>query len=89
MERNVAYVQNSRELHEAAAALAERAVDAARFLITHSAEEAMVGKHEPLVRGGRKASMPIRPARAGEKADLFVEGEPMMQMPMEQNLTEG
>src|SRR5436309_12105889 len=30
MERNVAYVQHSKELHEAAAALAQRAVDTAR-----------------------------------------------------------
>jgi nitrite reductase/ring-hydroxylating ferredoxin subunit/multimeric flavodoxin WrbA len=89
MERNIAYVRGSQELHEAAAALAERAVDAARFLVTHSAEEAMAGKHEPLVRGGRKASMPIRAAKRGEQADVYVEGEPMMRIPADQTLTEG
>src|SRR5437773_2048443 len=43
MERNVPYVQHSKDLHEAAAALAQRAVDTARFLITHSAEEKIGG----------------------------------------------
>jgi nitrite reductase/ring-hydroxylating ferredoxin subunit/multimeric flavodoxin WrbA len=67
MERNVAHVQQSKELHEAAAALAERAVDTARFLITHSAEEAMVGRHEPLVRAGRKAWQPMMPIRGEQQ----------------------
>src|ERR1051326_1644943 len=89
MERNVAYVQHSADLHDAARALVARAVDTARFLITHSEEEAMVGKHEPLVRAGRKASMPVRAAGKGEKADVYIEGEPMMQVRPAQELTEG
>lgn len=67
MERNVAYVQHSEDLHEAAAALAQRAVDTARFLITHSAEEAMGGRHEPLVRAGRKAGQPMIPGRGQQQ----------------------
>jgi len=43
----VSYVQHSMELHDAARALVTRAVDSARFLITHSEEEAMVG-HWPV-----------------------------------------
>lgn len=89
MERNVAYVKQSEELHEAARALVARAVDTARFLITHSDEEAMVGRHEPLVRAGRKASMPVRAAAKGESADVYVEGEPMIQIRPKQELTEG
>jgi nitrite reductase/ring-hydroxylating ferredoxin subunit/multimeric flavodoxin WrbA len=69
MERNVAYVQHSKDLHEAAAALAQRAVDTARFLVTHSAEEAMGGRHEPLVRAGRKAGQPMVPIR-GQQPQL-------------------
>jgi len=89
MERNVAYVQQSEDLHEAARALVTRAVDTARFVITHSEEEAMVGHHEPLVRAGRKASMPVRAAGKGEPADVYVEGEPMIQIRPKQELTEG
>ena len=55
MEQNVSYVRHSRELHGAARALVTRAVDAARFLIVHSEEEEKIGRHEPLVRAGRKA----------------------------------
>lgn len=89
MERNMAFVRGSEELHDGARALIARAVDTARFIITHSEEEAMVGRHEPLVRAGRKASMPIRAVNAGERADVFVEGEPMMQVRKEQQLSEG
>jgi nitrite reductase/ring-hydroxylating ferredoxin subunit/multimeric flavodoxin WrbA len=89
MEQNIAYVQHSLELHDAARALATRAVDAARFLIEHSEEDAMVGRHEPLVRAGRKASMRVRKAEADEKADVFVEGEPMMQVRERELLSEG
>ena len=89
MERNVAYVQHSADLHDAARALAARAVDTARFLITHSEEEAMVGRHEPLVRAGRKASMPVRAAATGESANVYVEGEPMIEVRPAQELTEG
>jgi nitrite reductase/ring-hydroxylating ferredoxin subunit/multimeric flavodoxin WrbA len=74
MERNVAYVQQSKELHEAASALAERAVDTARFLITHSAEEAMVGRSEPLVRAGRKAWQPMIPIRGEQPPQRLTEG---------------
>ena len=49
----------------------------------------MVGRHEPLVRAGRKASMQIRAVNAGERADVYVEGEPMMQVRKEQQLSEG
>ena len=89
MERNVSYVQHSLELHDAARALVTRAVDSARFLITHSEEEAMVGHHEPLVRAGRKASMPVRKAGAGERAEVYVEGEPMMRVSRNEELFEG
>lgn len=89
MERNMAYVQQSADLHEAAAALVTRAVDAARVLISHSAEDEKAGRHEPLVRAGRKASMPIRAAAPGEHATVFVEGEPMIEIKPGQRLTEG
>jgi len=89
MERNVAYVKHSDDLHDAARALVTRAVDTARFIITHSEEEAMVGRHEPLVRAGRKASMPVRAPSKGEPADVYVEGEPMIQIRPKQELTEG
>ncbi len=89
MERNVSYVQHSIELHDAARALMTRAVDAARFLVEHSAGDAMVGHHEPLVRAGRKASMRVRPARPEETPDVFVEGEGMMQMTTKEELSEG
>jgi nitrite reductase/ring-hydroxylating ferredoxin subunit/multimeric flavodoxin WrbA len=89
MERNVAYVKHSEDLHEAARALVARAVDTARFIITHSEEEAMVGRREPLVRAGRKASMPVRAASQDERADVYVEGEPMIQIRPKQELTEG
>jgi len=89
MERNVAYVKQSDDLHDAARALVTRAVDTARFLITHSEEEAIVGHHEPLVRAGRKASMPVRGMEKGEHADVFIEGEPLMQIRTKQELSEG
>ena len=89
MERNVSYVQHSMELHDAARALVTRAVDSARFLVTHSEEDAMVGRHEPLVRAGRKASMPVRKPTQGERPDLYIEGEPMMRMTETEELTEG
>jgi nitrite reductase/ring-hydroxylating ferredoxin subunit/multimeric flavodoxin WrbA len=56
MERNVAFVKTSPDLHEAARELAARAVDTARFIITHSEEEAAVGVKPLMVRAGRKAS---------------------------------
>ncbi|HJQ38783.1 MAG TPA: Rieske 2Fe-2S domain-containing protein [Thermoanaerobaculia bacterium] len=56
MERNIAFVKTSPDLHEAARELVARAVDAARFLITHSEEEAVVGARPPMIRAGRKAS---------------------------------
>jgi len=80
MERNIAYVRGSEELHDAARALVTRAVDTARFIVTHSEEETMVGQREPLVRAGRKASMPVRKPEAGEQPDVYVEGEPMMKV---------
>ena len=57
MERNVAIVAASRELHDGARALAGRAVDLARVLIESEIEKG------PLERGGRKA---FRPAPAAE-----------------------
>ena len=89
MERNIAYVRGSEELHDAARALVARAIDTANFIVTHSEEEAMVGRREPLVRAGRKASMPVRAAAKGESADVYVEGEPMIQIRPKQELTEG
>jgi nitrite reductase/ring-hydroxylating ferredoxin subunit/multimeric flavodoxin WrbA len=49
MERNVAFVQESRELREGAEALSDRAVELARTLL------AGVGTPEHIIRGGRKA----------------------------------
>jgi nitrite reductase/ring-hydroxylating ferredoxin subunit/multimeric flavodoxin WrbA len=49
MENNVSYVRTSTELDDASRALAQRAIDHARMLLDHAAEE-------PLVRAGRKAS---------------------------------
>jgi nitrite reductase/ring-hydroxylating ferredoxin subunit/multimeric flavodoxin WrbA len=89
MEQNIAYVKHSEDLHDAARALVARAVDTARFIITHSEEEAMVGRREPLVRAGRKASMPVRAAGKDERPDAYVEGEPMIQIRPKQELTEG
>jgi nitrite reductase/ring-hydroxylating ferredoxin subunit/multimeric flavodoxin WrbA len=89
MERNIAYVQGSEELHDAARALVARAIDTASFIVTHSEEEAVVGRREPLVRAGRKASMPVRRAEAGEQADVYVEGEPMVKLSRGEELTEG
>jgi hypothetical protein len=49
MERNVAFVRESRELHEGARALAERAIDLARDLLSSR------GTPDRVCRGGRKA----------------------------------
>ena len=49
----------------------------------------MVGRREPLVRAGRKASMQIRAVNEGERPDVYVEGEPMMQIRKDQQLSEG
>ena len=49
----------------------------------------MVGRREPLVRAGRKASMPVRAMENDERADVYVEGEPMIQIRPKQELTEG
>ena len=49
----------------------------------------MVGHHEPLVRAGRKASMRVRQAGPGEAPDVFVEGEPMMRVGANEELSEG
>jgi nitrite reductase/ring-hydroxylating ferredoxin subunit/multimeric flavodoxin WrbA len=89
MERNVAYVRGSEELHDGARALVARAIDTARFIVTHSEEEAVIGRREPLVRAGRKASMPVRKPDAGEQPDVYVEGEPMMKVNRGEELTEG
>lgn len=56
MERNIAFVKKSDELHEAARELVTRAVDTAQFLIVHSEEEARAGHVLPMIRAGRKAS---------------------------------
>lgn len=56
MERNIAFVKTSPDLHEAARELAARAVDTARFNITHSEEEEQAGVKPLMVRAGRKAS---------------------------------
>ncbi|HEX9669134.1 MAG TPA: Rieske 2Fe-2S domain-containing protein [Thermoanaerobaculia bacterium] len=67
MERNVAYVQQSRALHEGAAALARRAVDMAGLLLAAHAAEA------PRVeRAGRKGCPPAMresPAKAAAEAE--------------------
>ncbi|MDQ1348557.1 MAG: hypothetical protein QG573_1932, partial [Acidobacteriota bacterium] len=54
MERNVAAVRDSPDLHEAARALAARAVDMSRILTASSIED------RKLLRGGRKAFGPDR-----------------------------
>jgi len=51
MERNVAQVQKSEELREAARGLADRAVDLSRILLEHAAEA------QRMPRGGRKAHL--------------------------------
>ena len=51
MERNVAQVQSSEELREAARGLADRAVELSRILLEHAAEPAL------MPRGGRKAHL--------------------------------
>jgi multimeric flavodoxin WrbA len=56
MERNIAFVRKSDELHEAARELVGRAVETARFIVTHSEEDALAGRVEPMIRAGRKAS---------------------------------
>lgn len=48
MERNVAEVSGSKDLHDAARALTERAIHAAQHLVAATS-------HDPLSRGGRKA----------------------------------
>jgi multimeric flavodoxin WrbA len=60
MERNIAFVQRSGDLHDAARALVTRAFDTAQFLVSHSEEEAMVGVRDAFVRAGRKASMSVK-----------------------------
>lgn len=54
MERNVASVRDSSELHDAARELAARAVDMAKVLLASSIED------RKLLRGGRKAYGPAR-----------------------------
>lgn len=56
MERNVAFVQQSRELHDGARALVDRCIDLANRLQTAPPPE--------LARGGRKASAPRAPTDA-------------------------
>ena len=51
MERNIAQVQKSEELRQAARGLADRAVDLSRMLLEHAAE---AGR---MPRGGRKAHL--------------------------------
>jgi multimeric flavodoxin WrbA len=51
MERNVAQVQKSEELRDAARGLADRAVDLSRILLEHAAEA------QRMPRGGRKAHL--------------------------------
>jgi nitrite reductase/ring-hydroxylating ferredoxin subunit/multimeric flavodoxin WrbA len=63
MERNVAVVQKSPALHEAARELAARAVDMARVLIDSSIED------RKLLRGGRKAFGPDRLAGLHEVSE--------------------
>jgi len=59
MERNVAFIQGSRELHGGAEALAERAVALARRLL------ATEGTPERVSRGGRKAHRMAAPETEG------------------------
>ncbi len=51
MERNIAHVQRSEELHEAARGLADRAVELSSMMLEHATESI----HTP--RGGRKAHL--------------------------------
>jgi multimeric flavodoxin WrbA/nitrite reductase/ring-hydroxylating ferredoxin subunit len=62
MERNVAYVQTSASLHEAARELAARAVTMAKVLLTTEVET------EKVCRGGRKGSRPMAPESPAEVA---------------------
>jgi len=64
MERNVAYVQTSDSLHEAARELAARAVTMAKVLLTTQVEQ------EKVCRGGRKGSRPMAPESPAEMAAM-------------------
>ena len=64
MERNVAYVQQSEELHQGARELAARAVTLAKVLLTTQVEE------EKVCRGGRKGSRPVMPESPADVAAM-------------------
>ena len=65
MERNVAYVQQSESLHQAARELAGRAVDTAKLLLASQMEP------EKVARGGRKGNQPMLPESPAELAAMM------------------
>jgi hypothetical protein len=68
MERNVAYVQQSESLHQAARELAARAVSTAKVLLATQMEP------EKVARGGRKGNQPMAPESPAEAAAVVEAG---------------
>jgi len=68
MERNVAYVQQSESLHQAARELAGRAVNTAKVLLATQMEP------EKVARGGRKGNQPMAPESPAETAAVVEAG---------------
>jgi multimeric flavodoxin WrbA/nitrite reductase/ring-hydroxylating ferredoxin subunit len=68
MERNIAFVQGSQPLHEAARELAGRAIDMAKILLTTPYE----GEH--IARAGRKGSQGMAPESPALAAAMAEEG---------------
>ena len=62
MERNVAFVQQSESLHQAARELAGRAVNTSKVLLMTQVET------EKVARGGRKGNQPMAPVSPAEMA---------------------
>ncbi len=69
MERNVAYVQQSDSLHQAARELAARSVTMAKVLLATEIEP------EKVSRGGRKGSQPMVPESPADQALMMEVGE--------------
>jgi multimeric flavodoxin WrbA len=68
MERNIAYVQQSESLHQAARELAGRAVSTAKVLLATQMEP------EKVARGGRKGNQPMAPESPAEMAAVVETG---------------
>jgi hypothetical protein len=64
MERNIAFVQQSEELHQGARELAARSVTMAKVLLMTQAEP------EKVSRGGRKGNRPMEPESPADVAAM-------------------